>query len=145
MAYQMQRGIDPYQTRKFLVRIDGVAAMAFSKIDAIDEDSAVSEYREGDSEDYMSKQPGMRKFKELSFEKGEFINGNDFMKDWVTNKTRKTIEIVRLDHEQDDESAPYRLFNAFPKGYTSGDFDASSEDGLAIAKLTVAYEYATYV
>jgi len=143
--YHVQRDIDPYQVRKFQIRIDGMAAINFSKADPINEDSATSEYREGDWDDYPIKQPGMRKFKELSFERGEFVNGSNVLEDWVANKTRKTIEIVRLNHEQDEESRPYRLYNAFPKGLTSGDFDASSEDGLAIFKLTIEYEYATYL
>lgn len=141
----IQRDIDPYQIRKYQIRIDGMAAVNFSKADPISEDSAVSKYREGDWADYPIKQPGMLDYKELTFERGEFVGGPTVIEEWVANKTRKTIEVVRLNHEQDEESRPYRLFNAFPKGFETGDFDAQSEDGLAIMKLTIAYEYATYI
>ena len=139
--YMQRPNIDPYQVRKYVVRIDGVTAMSFSKIDPIEEDAAVSTYREGNDPDYVTKQPGMLSYKEINLEKGAMMGGTSFLYSWNRNKTRKTIEIARLNHEGDQEGPTYRLYNAFPKNFKSGDFDASSEDGLAIESMTVEYEW----
>lgn len=141
---QIQRpDIDPMQERKFRVEIEGIDLIGFSEFSAPEEDSDVTEYREGDWEDFVRKQAGMRKFNEVTLSKGVMVTST-FLREWIDTKVRRTVDIVRLYHDL-SEATRYRLHEAFAKKYTPGKGDAMSGDGAAIESLDIAFDYGEWI
>jgi len=144
VAVHTQRpGIDPLQERKFRIEIEGRDLVGFSEFSNPEEDSDVTEYREGDWEDFVRKQAGMRKFNEITLSKG-VMKDSLFMREWIKTKERLTVDIVRLDHNR-QEATRYRLEEAFPKKYTPGKGDAMSGDGAAIESMDLAFDEGNWI
>lgn len=135
--------IDPLQSRKFIIEIDGFPQMGFSKFSELEISHAISKYREGDQADYPTKQRGMMEFPDVTLEKGIFKEEFD-LTGWDETGERRTVSIIRLDHLR-QEAYRYVLNEAFPANIKLGDGDALSEDGLAIQSITLAYDWAKRV
>lgn len=140
-----REGIDTYQVRKFGVRIDRIAEGDFVDCTPIEVDSAVSEYRTGTDPDWKKKQPGGKNYPDVTLTRGEMYLAESFLAQWEANKDRRAVEIYRLNHEGDVEGKVIKLHGAFPRGYKTGEFDATSDDGLAIETIVIAYEYAEFI
>ena len=142
-VHNQRPGIDPLQERKFRIEIEGMDLVGFSEFSAPEEDSDVGEYREGDWDDFVRKQAGMRKFNDVTLSRGVMTNST-VLREWIETKGRRTVDIVRLDHNR-NEAMRYRLHEAFAKKYTPGKGDAQSGDGGAIESLDIAYDYGEWI
>lgn len=61
---------DPVTNFRFIVNSSQWARAGFSKVSGLKEESDVIEYREGIDPAYLQKFPGLRKFPEVTFERG---------------------------------------------------------------------------
>lgn len=131
---------DPQQQFKFAVEIEGVSGIGFSKVDGLEAELEVVEYREG-GYNKTRKLPGIEQFSTVTLEKGAFADKNlyNWFKEAVTSADfRKTITII----EQDRLGNPRRewtLYEAWASKVTNPSFDASSSE-VAVESIELQFE-----
>ena len=132
---------DPVTNFRFQVTSSRCRA-GFSKISGIKEESDVIEYREGTDSAYLQKFPGMRKYPEMSFERGLTREGMA-MVEWRRAVIREQAYKERL--EVSIQTAPGVIARSviLPKSWPSAleisDLDAKASE-IAVESMTIQHE-----
>jgi phage tail-like protein len=132
---------DPVANFRFLV-VSPRCRAGFSKVGGIKEESDVIEYREGNQSAFLEKFPGLRKYPEMTFERG------------LTTESKALIEwrnaVIRCQAYKDAvsiqvQSCPGTLARSvnLPKSWPSAleisDLDAKASE-IAIETMTLQHE-----
>ncbi len=132
---------DPYAAFNYLVEIDGITSAGFSECSGLDTETDVIDYREGNDEITVHKQPGLKKFSNITLKRG--FTDNTELWEWRLkvmdgDVERKNVSIVLLD-EAKTEKLRWNLKDAWPSKWTGPDLKASSSD-IAIETLEFCHE-----
>jgi len=128
----------------FRFQVDCIFTRAgFSKISGIKEESDVIEYREGTDSAYLQKFPGMRKYPEMTFERGMTREARGLLdwRKWVI----KEIVGYKVQTQVVVNTAPgvvvrrVTLPSSWPSALEMSDLDAKASE-IAIESMTLQHE-----
>lgn len=144
----MARTERAYGRFRYTVEIDGIQVANFSEVTGFDANIDVMEYREGDMVTTPMKEPGLKKYGNISLRRG--VGDGKAMWDWIyegiddaTEVHRTTITITLLD-QTGTAVASWQVINAWPMKYTAPDLSATASE-IAIESLEVVHEGMTRV
>jgi len=141
MAKKTQNKKDPLPKFHFQVEW-GDASMGFTEVSGLDFETEVIEYRQGAEMVYTkSKQPGLKKYGNVTFKRGTFQGDFDFYKWWkqtYLDDYRRDITIKLLDN-QHQPVITWQLTNAWPSKLQSTDLKADANE-VAIETMEIVHE-----
>lgn len=140
-----------YPLPKFHFEVDwgNETRMGFTEVSGLDFESEVIEYREGtDILLTKMKQPGLRKFSNISLKRGTFQGDIKFFNEWKKtvffqekngeNKYRSTVTIKLL-NEEHQPIMVWTVRNAWPSKIQSSDMKADANE-IAIETIELVHE-----
>lgn len=127
---------------QFQVKIDD-KELLFSEVTGLSSETQVIEYRAGHNTLYsVVKMPGIKKFTNVVFKKGNFKNDNDLW-DYYSliqmNTFKRSVVLISLLDEDGNPIMTWTLNEAFPIKMTISDMKADANES-AIETLEMAYE-----
>jgi phage tail-like protein len=134
---------DPYTAFNFLVTIDGIDGIVagFSEVTGVNTENDSIEYRTGAMDTTVTKQPGLKKFGNITLKRG-FTASQDL---WLWRKTvldgkteRHTGAIVLL-NEAREPALRWTFREAWPRRFEGPNFNAKATD-VAIETLELVIE-----
>jgi phage tail-like protein len=139
----MAQLVNPYKEFKFLVEIQGIQQAGFMECSSVGSHLDVVEYREGNNPSHVYKFAGQAHYDDITLKWG--MTDNQDLYKWHLqivkgNLTRQNGSVVQLD-DTGAEKIRWNLYRAWPSKYTVPAYNAKG-NGLAIASLTLSYEYA---
>ncbi len=132
----------PYPEYNFLVEISGVVSAGFMECTGLESDTAVIEYREGNSPSgSVRKLPGLTKFTDITLKRG--VTSSRELYDWRANiingqMDRRDGSIILLD-EKRQEVARWNFREAWPCRMAGPDLNAR-KNAVAIEELVICHE-----
>jgi len=135
--------VDPYKNFRFLVEIDGVTQAGFREVTIPDSSQDPIEYREGNMQPTVMKQPGLVKYGNVSLKWGttdslELYKWRKLVEDGKVREARRNMAIIILD----DAGAPaarWEFESAWPSKYDAPDLNATGNE-IAIENLEIVHE-----
>ncbi|WP_020598752.1 phage tail protein [Spirosoma panaciterrae] len=140
-----------YPLPKFHFEVDwgNETRMGFTEVSGLDFESEVIEYREGtDILLTKMKQPGLRKFSNITLKRGTFQGDIKFFNEWKKtvffqekndgNKYRSTVTIKLL-NEEHQPILVWTVRNAWPSKIQSSDMKADANE-IAIETIELVHE-----
>ncbi len=133
-----------YPMPKFHFQVEWAGdKIGFTEVSGLDISNEVIEYREGSSSAYTKiKQPGQRKFSNITMKRGIFKGNNKFY-DWFNTISMNTVErrdlTLSLLDEKSNPVVTWTIMRAWPVKITSTDLKADGND-VAIETLEIAHE-----
>lgn len=131
---------DPQQQYRFRVDIEGISGIGFQKVDGLESEIEVTEYREG-GYNATRKLPGIEKTGTVTLEKGAFKDKtlfNWFRQSLTNPNFRKTIVITEQDRLGVDRRS-WTLYEAWVSKITNPSLDANASE-VAVESVEVQYE-----
>jgi phage tail-like protein len=132
---------DPITSFNFIIKVDGVTA-GFSEVGGLSTETDIIEYRTGDQDISMTKQPGKAKYGNISLKRGYAVNGKDlwnWRKSVIEGRTiRKSGTITLLD-EARKPALVWRFYEAWPNKWSGPAMNAKNND-VAIEEMELAVE-----
>ena len=133
--------VDPYQSYRFRIEIDGLQRGGFREASGLDATNDVVEYREGDEDPTVRKLSGLTKYSNITLKGG--ITDDHAFYDWkqttVGGKTeRKNGSIILLD-DAGDEKLRWNFHRAWITKWSGPTFNATAND-VAIESVEIAHE-----
>jgi phage tail-like protein len=131
---------DPYTAFNFVVDIQGMRA-GFSEVGGLTSEQDIIEYREGNEDITVSKQPGLKKFTNINFKRG-YTQSKDlweWRKKVMDGKTERLSGTVTLLDEARQPALVWRFFEAWPSKWAGPAFNAKNNE-IAIEELEIAIE-----
>lgn len=146
---------DPLKVFRFHIEVEGFARLGFQKATGLQAQTDITEYREGGNNATVQKSPGLTKFPDLTFERGQILAagfGEDDIVSWYkqvfdagakkpksATAFRRDIDIVQFNKEG-EEVRRWRVFEAWPSQFkATGDLDAESSDN-SIENMIITHE-----
>lgn len=132
---------DPYGAFNFLVEIDDVTVAGFSEAGGLSTETDVVEYRKGDTENTVTKLPGLKKFTNISLKRG-FTATDDLWQwrkkvmDGVTERKSGTIVLL---NEAREQAIKWTFREGWPSKWEGPAFNAKTSE-VAIESLEIACE-----
>ena len=133
---------------KFRFEVDlgtGLNAVTFHEVSGLDVESAVIEYRKGNSRMLTTKMPGISKSGNVTLKKGVFANDNTFW-EWhkaiSNNLVKRTTVSIRLLDEEGRAVMQWQLHNAWPIKITSSDLNSEGNE-VVVDSIEIAHEQLT--
>jgi phage tail-like protein len=131
---------DPYQTFRFVVEVEGLAAAGFSEVGGLDTEITTEEYHEGGVNDFVHRLPNGARQPSLTLEHG--LTDSDVLWKWQLDVmrgkvTRKTVRIMVLD-SQGQEKVGWRCLRAYPTKWVGPALKAT-DHAVAIERLELAH------
>ena len=141
MADTQNDGLWPVAKFYFLVTIAGTDS-SFQEVSGLDVETAVMEYRHGDSKTFSTiKKPGLIKTTSITLKKGVFSNDSrliDYFKALMLDKSYYAKDRLQVDIKLMDEAdaviMTWTLSNAFPTKLSGTDLKSDSSE-IAIETL----------
>ncbi|MFK7771541.1 MAG: phage tail protein [Saprospiraceae bacterium] len=133
-----------YPLPKFHFQVEwGGTQIGFTEVSGLDVETEVIEYRHGASPEYhKTKQPGMRKYSNITLKRGTFQGDNEFF-DWFNTTSLNTVErrdlTLSLLNENHEPVVVWKIKNAFPIKVQSTDLKSDGNE-VAIETLELAHE-----
>jgi len=133
---------DPVANFRFVVTCFWTRA-GFSKVTGLKEESDVIEYREGNQSAFLEKYPGLRKYPEMTFERGLTQEGAGMIQ-W-RNAVIKCLPNYKTDLAVVIQTCPGRparnisIPKAWPSSLEIADLDAKASE-IAIESMTLQHE-----
>jgi phage tail-like protein len=134
---------DPYASSRFKLEIKGVTQGSFSECSGFDVTTDPIEYRNGDDEGTMRKQPGLTKYGNITLKWG--LTDSTVLWDWRKKvidgdiqNSRTNGSIVIMD-EMGNEAVRWNFTNGWPSKYDPSDLNAKGND-VAIETLEITHE-----
>jgi phage tail-like protein len=133
-----------YPLPKFHFRVEwGGTNLGFTEVTGLSIENELLEYRDGISPEYSTiKQPGRRKFSNITLKRGTFRGDNEFF-NWfntisLTQVERRDITISLL-NEKHEPVVVWKVHNAFPVKVQSTDLKGDGNE-IAIEQIDIAHE-----
>ncbi len=133
-----------YPIPKFHFSVEmGGSSVAFSEVSGLDVETEVIEYRHGASPEYIkTKQPGLKKYSNITLKRGVFKSNNDYY-DWYNtvkmNKIERRDVIISLLNEEHEPVVVWKIKNAWPTKIQSTDLKADANE-TAIESMELVHE-----
>lgn len=134
-----------YALPKFHFQVEwGGSKIGFTEISGLDVETEVIEYRHGASPEYhKTKQPGMRKYSNITLKRGTFQSDNEFFDWWKNNQLfnqpeRRDLTISLL-NDAHEPVVVWKVKSAWPTKVTSTDLKAD-DNAIAIESMELAHE-----
>lgn len=141
MAEASLRLSDPVTNFRFVVTSVWARA-GFSKVSGLKEENDVIEYREGNESAFLQKYPGLRKFPEVSMERGLTTEAKGLV-DWRNAVIRcqgyKTVLTVTVQTCPGTVARIVSLPSSWPSALEISDLDAKASE-IAIESMTIQHE-----
>lgn len=133
--------VDPYQSMRFRLEIDGIIQAGFSECSGFGSSVEVIEYREGGDALTVRKLPGKATYPDITLKWG--ITDSHELYDWhatalAGSPLRKNGSIVLYD-QLNNEKVRWNFFMAWPSKYDGPSLNASGNE-IAVDTLTLSYE-----
>lgn len=132
---------DPLTSFNFIVDIQGVRA-GFAEISGLSTETDIIEYREGNDDITMHKQPGKRKYANINCKRGFTVDAKDLW-DWrksvIEGRTERRSGTITLLNEARQPAMVWRFFEAWPNKWAGPAFNAKNND-IAIEEFELAHE-----
>jgi phage tail-like protein len=137
-----------YPLPKFHFRVEWSGTnIGFTEVTGLTVETEVIEYRHGNSPEYhKTKQPGLKKYGNITLKRGTFENDNEYFKWWNQTKLfmekgekfRRdvTIKLLGEDHQPIIE---WVVKNAWPTKVQSADLKSDANE-IAIETIELAHE-----
>lgn len=127
----------------FKVTFGNIGVIDFQEVSGLDSEHDVIEYRAGTWQPWsVVKQPGLRKFTDVTFKKGMF-KADTTLFDYFMSVTMNVIERQQVTIELLDEEGKtlfiWTLKNAWPMKVSSTDLNAQASE-ISIEEITLAHE-----
>lgn len=121
----------------------GGKRVGFTEVTGMDRQIEVIEYREGNSKEYSKlKQPGLRKFSNITLKRGTFTGDKDFYL-WMRGVDLQTVDrrdiTISLLDEKHDPVFSWKVKQAWPVKAQASDLKADGNE-VAIETLELAHE-----
>jgi len=136
---------NPLTNLKFKLEMDSIIVGGFSELNLGEETHDVIEYRGGDYQMTMQKQPGLYKNGNVVLKRGVFMDYNDLftwfqrIKDGEFEKALvKNFSIILMD-QANNTAAQWDFINGWPVKYTAPSLSAKGTE-IAIETLEIAHE-----
>ena len=132
---------DPYSAFNFLVEIDGVTVAGFSECSGLNNETDVTDYRNGNEDITVRKLPGLKKFTNISLKRG-FTDSKelwDWRKKVMDGKTERKSGSIVLLNEARAEALRWNFREGWPNKLEGPSLNAKSSD-TAIETLEIAVE-----
>ena len=137
-----------YPLPKFHFRVEwGGTNIGFTEVTGLSVETEAIEYRHGASPEYhKTKQPGLKKYGNITFKRGTFENDNEYFTWWNETKFfeekgaqfRRDV-VCHLLNENHEPIVTWKIKNAWPTKVQSADLKADANE-IAIETLEVAHE-----
>ncbi|KAA3624881.1 MAG: phage tail protein [Bacteroidetes bacterium] len=140
-----------YPLAKFHFQVDwGGTKIGFSEVSGLDVETDIIEYRSGASPEYTPiKQPGLKKYSNITLKRGVFQSDNEFYDWWKETRMfqegNSTGSIYRRDitisllNEEHEPIINWKLKRAWASKVQSTDLNASNSE-TAIETLEITHE-----
>ncbi len=132
---------DPYSAFNFLVEIDGVTVAGFAECSGLNNETDVTDYRNGNEDITVRKLPGLKKFTNISLKRG-FTDSKelwDWRKKVMDGKTERKSGSIVLLNEARAEALRWNFREGWPNKLEGPSLNAKSSD-TAIETLEIAVE-----
>lgn len=142
-----------YPLPKFHFQVQwGTGKMAFTEVTGLDFETEVIEYRHGLDPNYTKiKQPGLKKYSNVTAKRGTFLGDFDFYQYWrqtyyfqAQQKNFRTNIIIMLMNEQHKAVISWTLANAWASKIMATDLKADANE-VAIESMELVHEGLTIV
>lgn len=140
-----------YPLPKFHFQVEwGGTKIGFTEVSGLDFETEVIEYRHGASPEYIkTKQPGMRKYSNITLKRGTFQSDNEYYEWWnqtsffqegnsTGSRYRRDLTISLL-NENHEPIVVWKVKNAWPVKVQSTDLKADGNE-VAIESMELAHE-----
>lgn len=146
-----RKGDYPLPKFHFEVKWEGTDfSMGFTEVSGLDFETEVIEYREGTDQTYTKKkQPGLKKYSNITLKRGSFEGDFDFYNLWKQtfyfqegNKTKsryRRLVTIKLLNEEHQSIVTWELDNAWPSKVQSTDLKADANE-VAIETMELVHE-----
>ena len=139
-----------YPLPKFHFQVDWGkdGEFGFTEVTGLDVEVEVIEYREGDDMSFTKKkQPGLKKYSDLTFKRGYYKSQNSFFEEWKSRseaqiengKDRRDIIITLLGDDHTTPLVRWKAERAWVKKIQSTDLKADGNE-VAIETMEVCHE-----
>jgi len=137
------RASDPVANFRFQVNCQRYFRAGFSKVSGIKEENDVMEYREGNEPSYLQKYPGLRKYPEMTFERGLTTEAKGMI-EWRNATIRctpgyKTLVSISVQTCPGLQARSISLPASWPSSLEISDLDAKASE-IAIESMTLQHE-----
>jgi phage tail-like protein len=131
----------PYGAFNFLVELEGLEVAGFTEVSGLDFETAVVEYRNGDTEPTVCKLPGLTKYSNVTLKQG--MTSNAEMWEWLLQSQQRPVirragSIVLLD-ENREPLLRWNFVNGWPCKYEGPVLRATGNE-VAIETLEICHE-----
>jgi phage tail-like protein len=139
MAETAQRD-DPYLAFNFIVDIEGMRA-GFAEVGGLTSEQDIVEYREGNDDITVHKQPGLMKFNNIMLKRGWTQSKDlwEWRKKVMDGKTERLAGSITLLDEARQPALVWRFFEGWPSKWSGPAMNAKNNE-VAIEELEIAVE-----
>ncbi|PYQ28914.1 MAG: phage tail protein [Acidobacteria bacterium] len=132
---------DPLASFNFIIDIEGIRA-GFSEVTGLMTETDIIEYREGNYDITVHKQPGKAKYPNINFKRGFTANGKDlweWRKSVIEGRTKRMSGTITLLDEGRKAAMVWHFYEAWPNKWGGPAFNAKNND-IAIEEFELAHE-----
>ena len=131
---------DPFTSFNFIVDIQGMRA-GFAEVGGLSTETDIVEYREGNDDITMHKQPGKVKYTNISLKRG-YTDSKDlwlWRKKVIEGKTQRLPGTITLLDEARKPALVWKFYEAWPSKWAGPAFNAKNNE-IAIEEMELAIE-----
>lgn len=133
--------VDPYTAFNFLVEIDGVTVAGFSECSGLTSETDPIDYRNGNTDTFATKIPGLRKFPNIVLKRG-FSDNHDLW-EWrrtvLEGRTERHTGVITLLNEARQPALRFNFRDGWPSKWEGPALNAKTNE-VAIETLEIAHE-----
>jgi phage tail-like protein len=132
---------DPYAAFNFIVEIDDLPIAGFSECGGLVSQADPIEYREGDKENTVTKQPGLKKFNNITLKRG-FTQAPDLWnwhKTTLDGRTERKAGAITLRDEGGATALRWKFREGWVTKFEGPAFNAKNNE-VAINSIEIAHE-----
>jgi phage tail-like protein len=134
--------VDPFPAFNFTIEIDGVTDAGFNEVTGLDTENDIIEYRTGDREPSVTKQPGLDKNPNIVLKRG-FAKAGDELWKWrkavIDGKTERASGTIVLLNEAREPAMRWNFREGWPSKLQGPALNAKNNE-VAIETLEIAHE-----
>ncbi|GCE44112.1 MULTISPECIES: phage tail protein [Rhodococcus] len=132
---------DPYSAFNFLVEVDGVTVAGFSECSGLTNETDPIDYRTGDTDTFVTKLPGLRKFPMIVLKRG-FTDNHDLW-EWrrtvINGRTERHTGTITLLNEAREPALRFNFREGWPSKWEGPTFNGKTNE-VAIETLEICHE-----